>query len=53
MLLEVHLYGTTQMMAGRYYTPLTLLEKEELAFRKELINKILKKIELEKSKKLL
>ena len=46
MLLEAHLYGITQMMDGRYYTLLTLLEKEELAFRKEVINKKLKKIEL-------
>jgi hypothetical protein len=51
MLLEAHLYGITQMMAGRYYTHLTLLEKEELAFRKEL-TKILK-IELEKSNEIL
>ena len=53
MLLEVHLYGITQMMDGRYYIHLTLLEKEELASQKELINKILKKIELEKNNKLL
>ena len=53
MLLEVHLYGITQMMDGRYYIPLTLLEKEELASRKEVINKKLKKIEVEKNNKLL
>ena len=48
MLLEVHLYGITQMTGGRYYILLTPPEKEELEFQKELISKTLKRIELEK-----
>lgn len=53
MLLEVHLYGITQMTGGRYYILLTPPEKEELEFQKELISKTLKRIELEKNNKLL
>ena len=49
MLLEVHLYGITQMTDGRYYILLTPPEKEELEFQKELISKTLKRIELEKN----